>query len=87
MRTRALLHVECVMPNICDSVQCARFVRMLEHCEGLSPYAMTDWEKQFVSDLREKFDHRDQDEDMGVSPWQPSVNQWNTLHELYEKNR
>jgi hypothetical protein len=62
------------------------FVTKLETCEApLATRWMTDWEQQFVKDLREKFDARADMEDMGLTPWNPTSNQWNTLSAIAEK--
>lgn len=66
------------MPNISDSLMLTKFLASLRHCES-ELKRMSDWEQKFVKDLREKFEERETMIDMGVTPWNPSANQWNTL--------
>lgn len=74
------------MPNLADSLQCNTFVTKLVACER-RVNEMSDWERQFISDMREKFDMREDQLDMGVNPWNPSSTQWNTLGEICEAYR
>lgn len=75
------------MPLLTGS-QLERFVRRLEHLEA--PHrqvSLSEWERQFVKDMREKFESRETAEDLGCQVWNPSVSQWNTLSEIAEKVR
>lgn len=73
--------------NLADSRNCGIFVTRLERCEraGKMNGRLTDWERNFIADLRDNFDSREDAEDMGMTPWNPSTNQWNTLFEIAEK--
>lgn len=69
------------MANLADSLQCKQFVEKLTKCE--SNYRnLTDWESKFISSLRESFDMREQMMDLGMTPWNPSSSQLNTLSEI-----
>jgi hypothetical protein len=72
------------LPNLADSNMRSQFVKKLEACEKFRNH-LDDWEQKFADDMREKFDGRDDDVDLGVSPWNPSANQWNTLSEIARK--
>lgn len=74
-----------VVPNLADSHMCAQFVKKLETCE--SSRLLTNWEMQFITGLRNSFDERETQLDLGVQPWNPTSNQWNTLSEIAEKAR
>lgn len=69
------------MPNIADSLLCKQFVERLSLCEKRKD-SFSSWERDFISNLRNMFDGREDAMDMGVTPWNPSVNQWNTLSEM-----
>lgn len=74
------------MPNLADSHMREQFVRKLEACEA--PLALrhaSDWERRFISDLREHFEGREDAIDLGCVPWNPTSNQWNTLSEIAGK--
>ena len=43
----------------------------------------TDYECSFVADMREKFDGRDAQLDLGTTAWIPSLKQYNFLHGLW----
>jgi hypothetical protein len=59
------------------------FVKKLEACEkNLLP--MMAFEQQIVEDLRRNFDERETQLDLGMNPWNPSADQWNTLGIIYE---
>lgn len=73
------------MPTLCDSGIRAKFLNMLQHCERLPTHTLNDWEVDFIRDLRSRFDKRDDDVDFGLTPWSPSVRQWNSLHEIYHR--
>lgn len=72
------------MPNICDSLQCTRFVKALEGCEK-GQVRLSEYEWSFVCDLRRNFDAREDQKDMGLTPWNPTVKQWNWLMDLQRK--
>jgi hypothetical protein len=74
------------MPNLADSLQCSQFLTKLVACERRIN-EMSPWEQEFVSDMRAKFNMREDQMDMGVNPWNPSANQSNTLGEIYEAYR
>lgn len=71
------------VPNLSDSFTMRMFVGKLEQAEA---YCKTNrssqWEDQFVSDIREKFESRDVMMDMGVTPWSPTASQMNTLSDI-----
>jgi hypothetical protein len=73
--------------NLADSTVCAKFVVMLERAERMSKQnaRLTDWELTFVNDMRDRFDAREDQSDMGMQPWNPTTSQWNTLHEIQGK--
>lgn len=71
------------MPNLADSLMRRKFVEKLEQCERKT--LKNDWEERFVNDMRERFEAREDMIDLGVSPWNPSANQWNTLSLIAEK--
>lgn len=73
------------MPNISDSLMRKKFVEYLERCE--SSNMPDEWEARFVRDMRDKFEDRERMSDLGMTPWNPSVNQWNTLKLIAEKCR
>lgn len=66
------------MANLADSLQRAQFVKKLEACEKYRNH-LTDSEYKFIEDMREKFDGREDDTDMGLSPWNPTSSQLNWL--------
>ena len=70
------------MPNLADSHMCDQFVRKLTTCERRL-VEMSDWEQSFIKDIRAKFAAREDQLDLGVTPWNPSHRQWNTLGEIY----
>jgi hypothetical protein len=72
------------MPNISDNHQCDLFLAKLRICER-NVSRMSDWEQKFVGDIREKFESREDAFDLGLTPWSPSANQWNTLSLLAEE--
>lgn len=74
------------MPNLADSHMREQFVRRLETCETSRNRDLLDqWEVTFVEGLRKRFDSREDAIDMGITPWSPSVKQWNQLGELERK--
>lgn len=74
------------MPNLSDSLQCTTFVRRLEFVEGLG-MQLREWESNFVKDMRRLFETREDAMDQGMTPWSPSVKQWNTLIDIEERYR
>ena len=72
-----------MMPNLADTKLRENFVRKLEAAEKLSNKGLvTAWEEKFVDSLRENFELRDAQLDLGVDPWNPTASQWNTLGEI-----
>lgn len=71
--------------NLADERNRSKFVAMLEKCEPHVDRVLDNWESKFVSDMRERFDARDDMLDMGMTPWNPTVSQWNTLHGIASK--
>lgn len=65
----------------------AKFVTRLEKCESAvaTRHDVTTWESDFVASLREYFESREDAQDLGLPEWNPTVNQWNTLSEIYLK--
>ena len=76
------------MPNLADNFIRNNFVQKLTLCEEAiqrRSYRLDEWEQQFIGDLRERFDSREDAEDMGLAPWNPTVSQMNTLTEIWMK--
>lgn len=74
--------------NLADASQCQRFVTMLTKCteaETRNPGVLREWEREFVESLREKFNTREDALDLGVTPWSPTLKQWNELHNIASK--
>lgn len=59
------------------------FAGRLQYLEKAS--GLTDWESKFVEDMREKFNSREDAEDLGCPVWNPTVNQYNTMHDIAER--
>lgn len=59
---------------------CGRLAYAERHASELDQ-----WEQRFVSDMRERFEIREDQLDLGLQPWNPSVNQYNTLFEIAER--
>lgn len=57
------------------------FVTKLAACEE-SFNTLSIFERGFISDMREKFDHRDQDVQYGGRQWEPSAKQLNFLESI-----
>lgn len=74
------------MPNISDSLMARNFVAALETAESYG-MALSEWESNFVKSLRQSFEGREDQIDLGLNPWNPTANQWNTLKEIAEKYR
>lgn len=74
------------VPSLSDAGHMRRFVARLEKAEA---YCKTNrssqWEDQFVADMREKFESREVMADLGVTPWSPTASQWNTLGEISQR--
>ena len=74
------------VPSLSDAGYMRRFVKRLEAAEA---YCKTNrssqWEDQFVADMREKFESREVMQDLGVTPWSPTASQWNTLGEISQR--
>lgn len=69
------------MVNLSDSFQCNLFLTRLVHCER-HVNSMSDWEQEFVTGMRERFDSREEAIDLGCTAWNPTTNQMNTLATL-----
>lgn len=52
------------------------FVARLEACEKAQ---LSDWERGFIKGMRERFESREDAQDMGILEWNPTVKQWNQL--------
>lgn len=72
------------MPNISDSLQHRNFAAALAKCERKT-HLLNNWEQQFVEGLAEKFATREFATDLGMTPWNPTTNQWNTLMDIARK--
>ena len=70
------------MPNLSDNFMLTQFVNKLSQAEAISDNLLTSWEVEFISHLRDSFDMRESQADLGISQWNPSANQWNTLDEI-----
>lgn len=77
-----------LMPNISDSLMHRKFT---DNLDAATKYQATQyvsqWEDKFVDDIREKYESRDVMMDMGLTPWNPTARQWNTLAEIAERYR
>jgi hypothetical protein len=71
--------------NLASSDNRTRFLKMLDKAERHVDAELTEWESAFVKDMRRWFNTREDAEDLGQTPWSPSVNQWNTLHGIVSK--
>lgn len=69
------------MPNLSDSHLRETFVRKLEYCENHKA-GLDDWSRDFLVGIRKRFESREEAEDFGVTPWSPTVKQWNQLGEM-----
>lgn len=72
------------MPNISDSLQCRNFLKMLTKCEDESRQ-LNQGEDRFVAQMRESFEAREDQIDLGITPWNPTVSQWNWLSDIYDR--
>lgn len=70
--------------NLADSTNCAKFSAMLTTATTHLRF-LSDWEEKFVTDMEDKFSERETQVDLGMTPWNPTVNQWNTLHGIVSK--
>lgn len=67
-------------------VDMVRFNDMLRKCEQVKGnVALTNWEREFVLSIRENFDAREAQEDLGLTAWVPTRSQYNTLHGIWSK--
>jgi hypothetical protein len=57
------------------------FVHMLTVAEKKYD-SLDSWHQKFVDNMRFHFDGREAEQDMGVTPWHPTKNQWNQLHTI-----
>lgn len=67
--------------NLSDSLQCSNFLTKLVALERVK-HLLSDWEQDFIEQMRTNFEERDSQLDLGITPWTPSAKQWNTLSEL-----
>lgn len=60
------------------------FVQKLERAESYAKRSnlLTEWEQEFISDLRTKFDSREDADDLGLKRWEPSAKQLNCLDDI-----
>lgn len=72
------------MPNLKAKLTHDQFVTRLTRCEqeidAFSPY-----EQQFIRDLRKHYESRAEAEQFNVTPWSPTVKQWNMLFDMSER--
>lgn len=69
--------------NLADSSQRQRFVTMLEAAEKAAARGhVPKGESDFIDQMREKFDSREDATDLGMTPWSPTLKQWNWLHNI-----
>lgn len=61
------------------------FLNHLTHIELHGRNLITEYDREFVNDMRSKFNSREDAEDLGCTPWSPSRNQWNFLINVWEK--
>lgn len=73
------------MPRLDDKWMLTNFVKMLEKAEEIPDNILTDFEVDFIASIRDKFDARESQADLGIPLWNPSANQWNTLKLICEK--
>lgn len=73
------------MINLAKSDNLVKFVNKLSQLEQANTNLLNDWERNFIKDLRKKFDTREDAQDLGISEWNPSVSQWNMLGEIWRK--
>ncbi len=66
------------MPILCGTTL-TQFVNMLSAAERMND-SLDDYHQRFVENMRFRFDGREAEQDMGVTPWHPTKNQWNQLH-------
>jgi hypothetical protein len=71
--------------NLADSSTSTKFVSMLEKAESNAGTLLNNWESEFVSEMRGSFNSREDAIDLGIQPWNPTVKQWNTLHDIASK--
>lgn len=67
--------------NLSAGNNLAEFVAMLTACEESN--MLDAWSRGFVNSLRDRFETRESAIDLGCNPWNPSMNQWNTLHGIW----
>lgn len=60
------------------------FVRRLQRCERFID-ELDDYDQGFVKDMRKKFEERESQMDMSITPWTPSAKQYNYLLSVAEK--
>jgi hypothetical protein len=60
-----------------------QFVEKLEACER-NLYRLDDPSSQFIKDMRERFNSREDADDLGLKRWSPSVRQLNYLNNIYQ---
>lgn len=73
------------MPNLADSGIRDHFLIKLTRVEKANYGELSEWEETFIQSLRESFDLREQEADLGLTQWNPSVKQWNQLGEIYRR--
>jgi hypothetical protein len=74
--------------SLCVPLNHSWFTRKLgaiEYAQASGRIDLHPWEEQFVKDMRERFDHRNDDTDFGLTPWSPTRKQWNMLSEIFER--
>jgi hypothetical protein len=57
----------------------------IEYAQAKGRIDLAEWEEQFVKNMREQFDRRDDDTDFGLTPWSPTRKQWNMLSQIFER--
>ena len=72
------------MPDLNDPFMNSKFESKLEQCEA-SDHRLSDWERNFIESLRERYDSREAMEELGHDGWSPTVKQWNQLSSIAER--
>lgn len=60
-----------------------RFLRIIN--DAAHTNRVSDWERGFLADMKKYYDNRDDMAIAGRGPWNPSVNQWNTMTDIERK--
>lgn len=74
------------MTNLANPVLLDQFVARLERAERFWDM-LSLYDAKFIGEMRDRFESREQSEDLGVQPWSPSAKQWNYLISITESLR